>query len=528
MKEKFKTTKQRGITLIALVITIIVLLILAGVSIAMLTGQNGILTQAQNANIQQSHGAVRDSIALLYNEYQIEINTGNTTKLASTETVTIPAQEEKALANNSMTFLEFLQGQNSQGINYFKEGNILNVETLTGSKQSLGNGEGTTDVYILSEQDGNYVVNYYDNNQISVEIWSSTGEIADNINWDEVFANAQPPEDQVESSDIGVDSNGNPVNMDNWAENVVIGDNEGISLINVEFYGSNNTPVYESAYSADKIVEGKIIEEIPKYIKKVGSDKFLPVTSLDHTFYELTNLVEAPEIPDTVTDMNYAFYGCTSLTQVPEIPDSVTNMTNTFSGCTSLTQVPEIPDSVTNMDSTFYGCTSLAQAPEIPDSVTDMGSTFYECSSLTQAPEIPSSVTSLYYTFSGCIGLTEAPEIPSSVTSLNSTFSGCIGLTEAPEIPSSVTFMLSTFSGCTNLKEAPVIPENVENLQYTFKNCINLTGNLIINTQALNLTNGCLTGTATNNGCNLVLSGSCPDLRAIYNTKSSNSHITLE
>ena len=40
---------QKGITLIALVITIIVLLILAGVSIAMLTGDNGILTQAGNA-----------------------------------------------------------------------------------------------------------------------------------------------------------------------------------------------------------------------------------------------------------------------------------------------------------------------------------------------------------------------------------------------------------------------------------------------------------------------------------------------
>ena len=39
----------RGITLIALVVTIVVLLILAGVSIAMLTGQNLILTQAQNA-----------------------------------------------------------------------------------------------------------------------------------------------------------------------------------------------------------------------------------------------------------------------------------------------------------------------------------------------------------------------------------------------------------------------------------------------------------------------------------------------
>ncbi len=40
---------ERGITLIALVITVIVLLILAGVSIAMLTGNNGILTQAQRA-----------------------------------------------------------------------------------------------------------------------------------------------------------------------------------------------------------------------------------------------------------------------------------------------------------------------------------------------------------------------------------------------------------------------------------------------------------------------------------------------
>ena len=46
---KVNLKKNRGITLIALVITIIVLLILAGVSIAMLTGQNGILTQAQNA-----------------------------------------------------------------------------------------------------------------------------------------------------------------------------------------------------------------------------------------------------------------------------------------------------------------------------------------------------------------------------------------------------------------------------------------------------------------------------------------------
>ena len=48
-KEKNIIKRQTGITLIALVITIIVLLILAGVSIAMLTGNNGILTQAKLA-----------------------------------------------------------------------------------------------------------------------------------------------------------------------------------------------------------------------------------------------------------------------------------------------------------------------------------------------------------------------------------------------------------------------------------------------------------------------------------------------
>ena len=47
MKEKLK--QRKGVTLIALVVTIIVLLILAGVSIAMLTGNNGIITQAEKA-----------------------------------------------------------------------------------------------------------------------------------------------------------------------------------------------------------------------------------------------------------------------------------------------------------------------------------------------------------------------------------------------------------------------------------------------------------------------------------------------
>ena len=56
--------RNSGITLIALVITIIVLLILAGVSIAMLTGDNGILTQAKEAKEANIAGTEKEQIKL--------------------------------------------------------------------------------------------------------------------------------------------------------------------------------------------------------------------------------------------------------------------------------------------------------------------------------------------------------------------------------------------------------------------------------------------------------------------------------
>lgn len=62
LKDLRKSAK--GITLIALVITIIVLLILAGVSIAMLTGENGILTQAQNAKKETERAKIIEEVQL--------------------------------------------------------------------------------------------------------------------------------------------------------------------------------------------------------------------------------------------------------------------------------------------------------------------------------------------------------------------------------------------------------------------------------------------------------------------------------
>ncbi len=66
MKEKSKkiSRQSKGITLISLVITIIVLLILAGVSIAMLTGENGILTQATKAGEETARAEAEEKVTL--------------------------------------------------------------------------------------------------------------------------------------------------------------------------------------------------------------------------------------------------------------------------------------------------------------------------------------------------------------------------------------------------------------------------------------------------------------------------------
>ena len=70
--------REKGITLIALIVTIIILLILAGVSIAMLTGENGILTQAQKAKNETENAQVLEEERL--GEYEDFINnaTGGT------------------------------------------------------------------------------------------------------------------------------------------------------------------------------------------------------------------------------------------------------------------------------------------------------------------------------------------------------------------------------------------------------------------------------------------------------------------
>ena len=74
--KQMKNKKERGITLIALVVTIIVLIILAGVSINLVFGNLGIVTKAKEAKRMQEQAELNEQIALgeLSNEIDKTIN----------------------------------------------------------------------------------------------------------------------------------------------------------------------------------------------------------------------------------------------------------------------------------------------------------------------------------------------------------------------------------------------------------------------------------------------------------------------
>ena len=174
--------REKGITLIALVITIVVLLILAGVSIAMLTGQNGILTQAQNASKQTDIGKEKEQIAVAYNgvktkkegedvtsgELDAELKANGADATATgTDPITVTFNDSKRSytidANGNITGPE---SEESGETGETEQGDIVAIMKIEGTKvetppipTGFSHIDGTVDDgYVIQDGDGNQFV----------------------------------------------------------------------------------------------------------------------------------------------------------------------------------------------------------------------------------------------------------------------------------------------------------------------------------------------------------------------------------
>ena len=132
---KSKKESNKGITLIALVITIIVLLILAGVSIATLTGENGILTKANTAKNQTIEAEEKEQISLAYSTVmadKLHSNSGND--------LTVTADELKQALDNQNADATVEKDSNLIKVTFTKSKNVYTIDGETGEIKGIENG----------------------------------------------------------------------------------------------------------------------------------------------------------------------------------------------------------------------------------------------------------------------------------------------------------------------------------------------------------------------------------------------------
>lgn len=161
--------KENGVTLVALVITIIVLLILAGVTLAMVLGDNGIFDKANDASSQTTKTSCIDAVRMALLEAQTNSYTeaNNYTSNFKYANLDDDTKDEGKTFVNSMT--------NS---GYTK---VADVTSTADPKPVAGNYSITDDVSETNGvESGNVTIKIYangDNKAFEVTINSATGAI---------------------------------------------------------------------------------------------------------------------------------------------------------------------------------------------------------------------------------------------------------------------------------------------------------------------------------------------------------------
>ena len=520
-----------GITLIALVVTIVVLLILAGISISMLTGQNGILKQAGKASFDSEMSKYKEELNLKISSEQIDslgkrsekINCENANEIKRKY---IPSFDEGkyggklVIKNDKLIYVgqgEKEEYEKALENDLIEDGELLDDEILEEYQPFITEwtvGDNDTIVLPISTYGHNiynFQVDYGDGTVVNVT--SATDENATHI-----YENAGTYTVTIKGQCPGFHFSGYTKEGSNekitkiiqWGnvfknEGSVVENGMGIDFKNcTNLKGPIPEPTKNSlikckdlSFENCKSLDGNI----PKKLFKGCSE-----ISLKNTFWGCTSLTgEIPKelFSDCKNSTNFA--GCfANCTWIKSIPDDlfancteITSFQSCFAGCTSITKIPDnlfanCPKAVDFM-SCFNGCTSITKIPDnLFKNCTKVGN-FRETFSNNQNLEIignnifnSEATIDFWRVFANCYKLKNIPgdllkNCPNS-KSFNNAFTNCTGLTEIPEglldNCNKVEDFYGMFAGATNITgNAPKLWErtNVKNSSACFKGCNKLS-----------------------------------------------------
>ncbi len=453
--------KKNGITLITLVVTIIVLLILAGISVAIVVGPDGVIKQAQNAQVDSRYATIMDKVKIRETDLEIAYERNEEDQAETAE-----AFIDRMLAEKLITDIDTFNKE-ERTISLGRLENGLYKYTINLVESASEHNEINEIIKILPN------ANLEENSHlkrmtliiktttrtttVSLPISNTAGL---SINWDAGNENSEF-ETNLSSSNPS-----HTYTLRDEFEVQIDGVVEGNSTFGGQAIPSVYTNPYivelvhwgENGFTSIGIIGGSLRGTIPQPSRK----SFEKVESFDEPFKNCTllegNIPEAmfANTPKLIT-FGLVFSGLSNLSgSIPgnlfaKTPD-VTTFISAFSGCSGLTgSIPANLFRFTTKVDTFYA-------------------TFSSCSGLTGA--IPSqlfantpNVTSFSNTFSGCSGLESIPAnlFANCTKTLNfqRTFASCSGLTgNAPKLWNmpNVSSHAQCFNGCTNLSNKEDIP----------------------------------------------------------------------
>ena len=358
MKTKLKIKQEKGITLIALVVTIVVLLILAGVSISLVLNNNGVISKAKDAKNSTEKGQAQDEVNLAVNYLQIEDATSTLTqeerrKILEDELRKISADSSVTISGDGFKIIhkkyEFFVDEDLNVSDSEKEFNASEWDKKAAPE----------DIFIWKSDDPNnadygVIIGYTKNvdNYTILRFPSRCTKVTNDPNSD-IYHDTEDDATTIRRSNT---NNILKVELPDTVKEL------GVSAFSGnEFYGSFNFS------SLERIELSKNISKIENY-----------------TFYDCKNL-KYVKMPDNITEIGMdAFSGCGALESIT-IPEGVKKIGNgCFENCTNLQQI-NLPEGLETIDSwAFFACKNL-QKINLPEGLKKIGGVCFEyCTSLQQ------------------------------------------------------------------------------------------------------------------------------------------------
>lgn len=384
-----KLQHNKGITLIALIVTIVVLLILAGVSIAVITGDNGVIKSANQAKTEQRGGTVEDRVAVW--------KAGKATSEYTHRETKTEDEMLNDLINDKLVYEDEIDRENkkitigSKEIDYSTgNGNGLKLEPDNGKEELILEYEvaagDTIELPCYFYSEGTETVEF--NFQIN---WGD-GTTETGITNDNISTKSKHQYQNAGTYDIKIKGKYESLQTTNTAnytklKKVKQWGTTGLKYVYLRFCYNLNEIVSPTENSFIKLLgisfPGTEIQSIPENLFANCPN----VTRFYSTFEECSNLTSIPEnlfdnCPN-VTSFYSTFEGYSNLTSIPaklfDNCENVENFRHTFCGCASLTgNAPELWKRGTNSEENNYvgnpdgrncfnGCEGLENYNEIPN-----------------------------------------------------------------------------------------------------------------------------------------------------------------